>query len=126
MTSAAMPPMAMPAGDAKPMAAVTKPSARPIFSSGTLRCTNVTVGPLNQAHTMPIAAHSTTNTQNIEGASMPEAAASTPNATHDAAKSSASRLPPPQAMMISEPANSPPANVDSATAAMKPSPPKWL
>ena len=74
MSSAATPPMAMPMGVASPMAALSRPMARPIFSSDTLRCVRVIVGPLNHAQAMAITATSTTKATKPVGGRSPHAA----------------------------------------------------
>ena len=100
------------------MAAVVKPSARPVFSGGTFFCTSVMSGPLNQAHAMAMTAQSTTNAQNMSEAKSPHAVVVTPTTSAAMAMRRASRLPPPHAMSTTEPAIMPMPNAASTSAAM--------
>ena len=107
------------------MAAVVKPSARPVFSGGTFFCTSVMSGPLNQAHAMAMTAHSTANAGNICGVSSPQTDVVAPTISAATAMSPARRLPPPQAMRMTEPMIMPMPKVASTSDAMYPSPLKW-
>ena len=117
-SSAATPPMAMPMGVASPMAALSRPMARPIFSSGTLRCVRVIVGPLNHAQAMAITATSTTKATKPVGGRSPHAAVVAPTMTAATAISPASLLPPPHAMSMPEPTSMPMPNAASTSEAM--------
>ena len=100
------------------MAAVVKPSARPVFSGGTLRCTSVMSGPLNQAQAMAMTAHSTANAGNMSGVRKPHAVVVMPTMSAATAMSPASLLPPPQAMRMPDPTIMPMPNVASTSEAM--------
>ena len=117
MLSANMPPSAMPMGEARPIAAMDSPSARPVFSSATLRWMSVISGPLNQAHATAMTAHSATNTQNMFGVSRPQAMVVAPTIRAATPMSSASLLPPPQAMSTIDPHTMPMPNAASTSEA---------
>ena len=75
-------------------------------------------GPLNQAQPMAMSAHSATNAGNICEVSRPQADVVTPTRSAATAMSPASRLPPPQAMRMTEPAIMPMPKAASTTEAM--------
>ena len=104
----------MPTGVASPMAAVSKPMARPILSSGTLRWVSVMVGPLNQAQATAITATSPIKAGKASGGRNPQTAVATPTITAATAMSPARRLPPPQAIRMPDPTNMPTPKAASA------------
>ena len=95
------------------MPAMARPSARPVFSSGTLRWMSVISGPLNQAHAMAITAHSAANAQNMSGERKPQAMVVAPTMAAATAMSPARRLPPPHAMRTTDPTTIPAPNAAS-------------
>ena len=99
------------------MAAMARPSARPVFSSGTLRWMSVISGPLNQEHASAMTAHNATNAQNMVGARNPHAVVVTPTMREATAMSPARRLPPPQAMSTIDPHTMPMPNAASTSEA---------
>lgn len=114
LAEAATPPIAMPIGVASPMAAVSRPMARPILSSGTLRWVSVMVGPLNQAQATAMTATRTMKAGKASGGKNPQAAVAAPTMTAATAMSPARRLPPPQAMRTPEPTSMPTPKAASA------------
>ena len=93
------------------------PSARPVFSSATLRWMSVMSGPLNQAQAIAMTAQNATNAQNMLGARKPQAMVVAPTIRAATPMSRASLLPPPQAMSTMEPHTMPMPNAASTSEA---------